>query len=176
MHPPRVCPILTVAAFVLLSSCAIQKKDSYYFRFAGDRATRSNAHVVKKETVYSVIEFLSEPEGASFFAYDDREDKRGIFLGKAPFRYNAMAYDITHYADRTSEYDVEIFLPHIITKTIDYANPQNTSGELTFSFLIQKKGSESRIERVRVAATNEVLVKALVGVEIPSYTLNVTLE
>lgn len=176
MYPREVCPILIVAAFLLLSGCANLKRDSYYFRFAGDRTIRSNAHIVKKETVYTVIEFLSEPTGVSVFAYDDREDQRGFYLGKTPFRYDAMAYNITNYADRTSEYDVEVFLPHIVTKTIDYSNPQNTSGELTFSVLIQKKGYESRIERVRVAATNEVLVKALVGVEIPSYSLHITLE
>jgi hypothetical protein len=177
MHQQVAGSAFFIAAAVVLSGCAgLNQKDTYYFRFAGDRTTRSNAHMIREEAVYTVIEFLTEPEGASVFAYDARDEKKGSFLGKTPFHYNAMAYNITEYADKTSEYDVEVFLPHIVTKSINYANPRNSTGEITFTFLIQKKGYPSIIERVRVAATNEVLVRALVGADIRGYRVEVTFE
>lgn len=169
---------LATAASLLLHGCAGLKKsgEKHYFRFANERTFRSKAIVLSKREVYATIEFQSEPGGASVYAYDHDRDKKSNYLGKTPFSYNVMVYHITDYADMTAEYEVTIDIVSTETGTIDYSDPDNKHGEITFSFLFKKKGYKPKIERVAVAATNETLVKALSGQPLPSYQFDVTLE
>ncbi|TKJ37566.1 hypothetical protein CEE37_13710 [candidate division LCP-89 bacterium B3_LCP] len=171
-----VYALLSIAPIIVMCGCAgLQQRESSFF-IAGDRTSRSAAHVIREEIIYTTVDFRSEPKGAAVYVYNYDKDKKAAFLGKTPFSYHVTAFNITHYADHTSEYDLEVFQPYKETNRINFADSDNTTGEITFSFLIKKKGFQSKIERVGVAATNEVLVWALAGEGVPGYEVNIALK
>ena len=134
------------------------------------------APVLREREVPTVNHFSSEPAGASVYAFDATYEKRHVFLGKTPCDATLMTFELSEYVDQTAEYAVNMTLPHRITRPIDYSDPENSYGEITFDFVFELTGYENRIEKVCVAATNEVLVKALALNRVPEYKLDVKIE
>lgn len=160
--------VLIIAVILLLQGCAGPKK-SYYYRFAGEQTEPHNALVLSERQAHTTIRFESERPGVSVFAYDEDTGKKTTMLGKTPCTYNLVNYNITDYADNTKGYEVIINIPHVITRRIDYSDPANTTGEITFAFWLERKGEEPRIEHVAVSATHAVLLKALSNEPLPDY-------
>ncbi len=153
-----------------------QKSQDRSYRFEADRSRLSDAPVMRKRAVQLSVHLVSEPPDADVYTYDDRSERKEAYIGKTPCNLNILIFHITEYADMTVSYWVEIPAPHRITRPVDFSDPQNRYGEITFAFLFEKKGYAPRVEQLPVKATNEVLVKALAGNEVPDYTLKVVLE
>lgn len=178
MHILKVAVILIITVPIAFSGCAGLGKSSraHRYLFVSQRPFRTEATVMSRREIQTTVEFRSNPRGASVYAYDERSCKKSTFLGRTPCRYNVMTYSITDYADMSKEYEVIIDLPAAETASVDYFDPENTWGEITFSFLLDKRGYEPLITRVEVQATNEILVRALSGQPVPSYTVEAALE
>lgn len=178
MRNPAAHFVLFMVMAAILVGCAGSKKEmqTFRFRFVGARTSRSDATVMSKKEACTTIEFLCEPQGTSVYAYDNAGKKRGRLLGKTPFKREVMIYKITEYSDMTAEYEVDVRVEHQISGEIDYSDPESKSGEITFSFVFDKAGFEPKIERIAIPATNEMLIRALVGYPMPEYKLNVSLE
>lgn len=163
---------LIIAVILLLQGCAGPKK-SYYYRFAGERTAPHSALVLSEREAHTTVRFESERPGVSVFAYDEDRSKKTALLGKTPFTCNVVNYIITDYADNTKGYEVIINIPHVITRHIDYSDPANATGEITFAFWLERKGEEPKVEHVAVSATHAVLVKALSREPLPVYEVKI---
>ena len=174
----KAAVVLIIAVPIVLGGCAGLKKSgrSHRYLFVSQRPFKTEATVMSRREIHTTVEFWSNPQGSAVYAYDERTGKKSTFLGRTPCRYNVMTYSITDYADMSKEYEVIIDLPAAETASVDYFDPENTWGEITFSFLLDKRGYEPLITRVGVQATNEILVRALSGQLVPSYTVEAALE
>jgi len=167
---------LVVALALLACGCAGSRDSGKYrYRFAGERTAPTTAKVMNRHEATIKLSFESEPSGADIYAYDPQGKQKGDHLGRAPFDKTVLCFHVTEYSDLTRGYEVIVHYPHEVTRSIDFADPE-AQGEITFSFLFEKKGYEDKIERISVKATHDELVKALSGEELPSYYLKVLLE
>jgi len=171
-----VAPFLLAALLLLISGCAGSRDSGKYrYRFAGERTAPANAKVMNRRDALIKLSFESEPPGAAVYAFDPGKKQKGDHLGRAPFDKNVICFHVTEYADLTRGYEVIIHYPHQVTRNVDFADPE-VQGELTFSFLLEKKGYADKIERISVRMTHSELVKALSAEELPSYHLKASLE
>jgi hypothetical protein len=165
---------LVLVALILLG-CAPNPHPSQdrSFRFKTDRSRLTDAPVMRKRAVHTRVYCTSEPPNAAVYVYDEQSGRKDLYVGKTPCSLNILTFHITEYADMTASYWAEIPISHRITKPVDFSDPENDYGEITFAFLFEKEGYMPKIERLSVKATNGILVQALATGKVPDYSIKV---
>ncbi len=174
---PAIYCLIPGVFLILLTSCTGLKEAGSLsvYVFPTDRSTQSNASISQQREVHTVAEFTSVPSGVSIYGYDVDREKKGLFIGKTPCSFNLFTFEITEYSNITAEYGITIHSDHQYTKPVDFSNPANNWGEITFNFLCEKRGCQSEVKSLAVKATNEALVRALARFPLPKYKLEITL-
>ncbi|RJP82812.1 MAG: hypothetical protein C4524_00110 [Candidatus Zixiibacteriota bacterium] len=162
--------ILTAAALLLLAGCAGSGAKRYHF--TERRTTPANTKVVQYREIPVTVSFTEMPTEATVWAYDSGAGKKLHKIGELPCHCRVLTYRITEYSDDSRGYEVISEQPCRETQPIDWSDPGNTTGEMTFCFLVEFQGRDPRVEQVCVRATNEELVKALSGRPLTQYTLS----
>jgi len=172
---PRNIVFLCLFGIIVAGGCAQQKKTLGYkfYMFGEDPANRMDSPVLKERETHTQVSFSSEPQGASVYAFNNDTGKRDLFLGKTPCRYDVITWEITEFADKSAEYNLDIPVPYRVTKPVDLSDPGNDYGEYSFSFLFQLKGQPDRLKTLNVEVTNLILVKALALNKVPGYEVGV---
>jgi hypothetical protein len=168
---------IAVLIFLLTSCTGLKEtKGLRLYLFPEDRSAHSSAPVSRQREVHTVINFVSYPPGTAVYAYDARQARKDFFIGRTPCSFRILTFEITEYANMTTEYGVVVNAEPEITKPVDFSDPKNNWGEITFSFQFEKREYASRIQTLAVKATNEILVRALAGAPVPAYALDVKMR
>lgn len=169
--------LILLLALMGMGGCGpFRQGDIRWYRFDDEHVKKSTAPVVASREVRTMAYFTSVPHGASVHAYDNATGQKSTYIGKTPCSFNVMTYNITEFADMTAEYSVDYPIPHVFTKPVDFSDIKNDYGEVTFSFLFEKKGYPSKVFHLPVKATAETLVMALAERQVPTYQVFVELE
>ncbi|MBU1652531.1 hypothetical protein KKA00_09940, partial [bacterium] len=75
---PRNSVVLCLLGIVLLGGCAQQKKslNFKFYMFGEDPAHRIDAPVLREREIPTRVAFISDPPGASVYAYNSETQKR----------------------------------------------------------------------------------------------------
>jgi hypothetical protein len=173
----KATSLIPLLALIGVTGCAPFKQSGIrWYRFDDEHVKKSTAPVVASREVPTMVYFTSVPHGATVHAYDNSTGQKSTYIGKTPCRFNTMTYNITEFADMTAEYSVDYPIPHEFTRPVDFSDIKNDYGEVTFSFLFEKKGYPSKVFHLPVKATAETLVMALAERQVPAYQVFVELE
>lgn len=175
----KIKPTSLILLLVLIgmSGCSpFRQGDIRWYRFDDEHVKKSTAPVVASREVPTIAYFTSVPHGTSVYAYDNITGGKASYIGKTPCSFAVMIYNITEFADMTAEYSVDYPIPHEFTKPVDFSDIKNEYGEVTFSFLFEKRGFASKVFHLPVKATAKTLVMALAERQVPAYQVFVELE
>jgi hypothetical protein len=173
----KTTSIILLLTLLFAGGCShFKQSEIRWYRFDDEHVKKSTAPIVADREVPTVVYFTSVPQGASVYAYDNASEKKAIYIGKTPCNFAVMFYNITEFADMTAEYSVDYPIPHEFTKPVDFSDIRNDYGEVTFSFLFERRGYAAKIFHLPVKATAEILVMALAERQVPGYNVVVELE